>query len=137
PDDWSTQLDIGKVGAALVGVLFAYHGWMNIVPVAEEVRNPQRNLPLSLLGGTAIVIFLYLGANLAYYLIIPQPEMAMVKDTTVATVFCKSLLGPIGVAVMAAAVMCSTFGAVNGNLLVGPRLLYAMGEDRLAPRFLG
>lgn len=137
PDDWSTQLNIGNFGVALVGVLFAYHGWMNIVPVAEEVRNPQRNLPLSLLGGTVIVIFLYLGANLAYYLIIPQPEMAQLKTTTVATVFSLRLLGPIGAAAASAAVMCSTFGALNGNLLVGPRLLYAMGEDRLAPRFLG
>lgn len=137
PDDWRTQLDLGNFGAALVGVLFAYHGWMNIVPVAEEVRNPQRNLPLSLLGGTLIVIFVYLGANLAYYLIIPQAEMAKIKDTTVATAFSLRLLGPIGAAAASAAVMCSAFGALNGNLLVGPRLLYAMGEDRLAPRFLG
>jgi amino acid transporter len=124
------------VGSALVGVLFAYHGWMNVTPVAEEVRQPQRNLPLALLGGTGVVIFLYLGANLAYYLIIPQPEMAQLTKTAVATDFSLRLLGPIGAAVAALALMASTFGALNGNLLVGPRLLYAMGEDRLAPRAL-
>ncbi len=136
PASWAA-IRWGGFGTALVGVLFAYHGWMNIAPVAEEVRRPQRNLPLSLLGGTAIVIFLYLGANLAYYLIIPQPEMAQVKGTTVAIEFSLRLLGPIGAAAAAAAVMASTFGALNGNLLVGPRVLYAMGEDRLAPRALG
>jgi amino acid transporter len=127
----------GGMGAALLGVLFAYHGWMNVAPVAEEVARPQRNIPLALLGGTAVVIFLYLGANLAYYLIIPRPEMAAVRNTTVATVFSERLLGPIGAAVTSAAVMCSTFGALNGNLLAGPRMLFAMGEDRLAPRWLG
>jgi amino acid transporter len=136
PRTWDS-ISWGGVGTALLGVLFAYHGWMNIAPVAGEVHHPQRNLPLALLGGTATVIFLYLGANLAYYLIIPQPEMATLKETTVATVFSERLLGPIGAAVASAAVMCSTFGALNGNLLVGPRVLYAMGEDGLAPRFLG
>lgn len=129
-------IDWSKFGAALVGVLWAYHGWMNIAPVAEEVRNPNRNIPISLLGGVAIIIFLYLSANLAYYLIIPRPEMAEMRTTTVATEFSLRLLGPIGAAAASAAVMCSVFGALNGNLLVGPRLLYAMGEDGLAPRAL-
>ena len=71
----------------MVGVLWAYHGWMHIAPVAEEVRNPQRNIPLSLLGGVGIIIFLYLGANFAYYLIIPREEMAGLTQTTVATDF--------------------------------------------------
>jgi amino acid transporter len=133
---WS-ELDFGKIGAAFLAVLWAYHGWMNVAPVAEEIRNPQRNIPLALLGGVGIVMALYLGANLGYYLIIPQTEMAGIKDTTVATEFSLRLLGPIGAAVASAAVMCSVFGALNGNLLVGPRLLYAMGEDGLAPRALG
>lgn len=133
---WS-QWPLGGLGSALVGVLWAYHGWMNVAPVAEEIHHPQRNIPLALLGGVAIIITLYLGANLGYYLIIPQGEMAQIKDTTVATEFCRRLLGPIGVAVASAAVMCSVFGALNGNLLAGPRVIYAMGEDRLAPRVLG
>jgi amino acid transporter len=133
---WSA-LNFGKLGAALVGVLWAYHGWMNVTWVAEEVRQPQRNLPLALLGGVGIIIVLYLGANLGYYLIIPQEQIAAIKDTTVATRFSMLLLGNIGAAVASAAVMCSVFGALNGNLLVGPRMLYAMGEDGLAPRALG
>jgi len=149
---WQTEgpLPWRGLGAAFLGVLWAYHGWMNIAPVAEEVRTPQRNIPLSLLGGIAIVITLYLGANFAYYLIIPQDEMAKMKapdvstpaeadqnqDQTVAIGFCRRLLGPVGVGVAAATIMFSVFGALNGNLLVGPRLLYAMGEDGLAPRAL-
>jgi amino acid transporter len=136
PSDWS-QVSLAGLGTAALGVLWAYHGWMNIGWVAEEVRRPQRNLPLGLLGGVLIVIFLYLGANLAYYLIIPREEMAKLTDTPVATDFSRRLLGPIGAAVASAAVMCSVFGALNGNLLVGPRMLYAMGEDGLAPRALG
>jgi amino acid transporter len=135
PDDLR-QISLGHLATAFLGVLWAYHGWMNIAPVAEEVRHPQRNLPLALLGGVAIIITLYLGANLAYYLVIPREQMAGLKQTTVATEFSLRLLGPLGAAAASAAVMCSVFGALNGNLLVGPRLLYAMGEDGLAPRAL-
>jgi amino acid transporter len=127
---------LGGFASALLAVLWAYHGWMNIAPVAEEVRNPQRNIPIALLVGIGIIITLYLGANLAYALVIPQYQMIGLKNTTVATEFSLRVLGPLGGAAASAAVMCSVFGALNGNLLVGPRLLYAMGEDRLAPRAL-
>ena len=135
PATWSGVPVLG-LGAAFLGVYWAYHGWMNVAPVAEEVRNPQRNIPLSLLGGVGTVIFVYLGANFAYYLILSGPEMAGLQDTTTATVFSMRLLGPLGAAIASAAVMCSVFGALNGNLLVGPRLLYAMGRDGLAPTAL-
>jgi basic amino acid/polyamine antiporter, APA family len=135
PATWS-ELSIPGLGAAFLGVYWAYHGWMNIAPIAEEVRNPQRNIPLVLLAGVGTVIFLYLGANLAYYLILSGPEMAGLKDTTTAAVFSMRLLGPVGGAAAAAAVMCSVFGALNGNLLVGPRLLFAMGRDGMAPAAL-
>jgi amino acid transporter len=131
------DFNLGKMGTALVGVLWAYHGWMNIAPVAEEVRNPRRNIPLALFGGIGIIVALYLGANLSYCLVMPQSEIAAVKSTPVATEFCLRLLGPLGAAAASGAIMCSVFGALSGNLLVGPRLLYAMGEDGLAPRALG
>jgi amino acid transporter len=154
----SEDFNLGYLITALLGVLWAYHGWMNIVPVAEEIRAPQRNIPRALLGGVAIVIALYLGANLAYCLVIPQREMATMKeasrtksnetekgaapmegsrDRTVVIGFSRRLLGTAGVGLAAAVLMFSVFGALNGNLLVGPRLLYAMGEDGLAPRALG
>jgi amino acid transporter len=130
------DLSLAGLGTALLSVLWAYHGWMNIAPVAEEIRRPQRNIPLSLLGGVVIIIALYLAAAFAYFLVIPQDQMTGLKDTPVATEFSLRLLGPIGAALASGAIMCSVFGALNGNLLVGPRLLYAMGEDGLAPRWL-
>ncbi|MFM8273171.1 MAG: APC family permease, partial [Gemmata sp.] len=84
------------------------------------------------------LIALYCGANVAYNLVLPR-EAIVAKDasgqlssTPVATEFCGALLGPVGVILASAIVMTSVFGALNGNLLVGPRLLYAMGQDRLA-----
>ena len=135
---WPTWggFSLSSFGGALVGVIWAYHGWMNAAPIAEEIRNPQRNIPIALLGGILIIITLYLGANAGYYLIIPQNEMANIRNTTVVSEFCSRLLGPIGSAAASAAVMCSVFGALNGNLIVGPRLLYAMGKDGLAPQAL-
>ena len=135
PADWSA-VKWGAFGSAMVGVIWAYHGWMNIGMMAGEVKNPQRNIPRSLLVGIAILITLYCGANAAYYLIIPRLEMKELRDTTVATEFCFRLLGPTGTLIASAIVMMSVFGALNGNLLAGPRLLYAMGHDGLAPRKL-
>jgi basic amino acid/polyamine antiporter, APA family len=135
PGSWN-EVSLSGVCTAFLGVLWAYHGWMNVAPVAEEVRRPQRNLPLALIGGVVVIIALYLGANLAYALVLPRDTMAGLKETTVATAFGQELLGPLGAVAVSAAIMASTFGALNGNLLVGPRLLYAMGEDGLAPRAL-
>lgn len=149
--------------SALLAVLWAYHGWMNIAPVAEELKNPQRNIPLALLLGVGTLIALYLGTNLSYSLVLtqqemktmrdrtpdeeslrlagvrrtPQDEAVVAQDGTVAIGYCRRLLGPVGVGLAAAAIMCSVFGALNGNLLVAPRQLYAMGEDGMAPRVLG
>jgi amino acid transporter len=134
PGDW-LGVNWGLYGAALVGVLWAYNGWMNLGPVAEEIKNPRRNIPLGLFLGVLILIGLYCGANVAYYLVMPRADIAATPtDTAVATVFCTRLLGPIGGVIGSAMIMTSVFGALNGNLLVGPRLLFAMGRDRLIPR---
>jgi APA family basic amino acid/polyamine antiporter len=138
PDSWA-RLDRGyfmHLGTAFLGVLWAYHGWMSLAPIAGEVARPQRNLPLALLSGVGIIVVVYLGANLAYSLIIPHDEMAALKGTTVAAEFGRRMLGPLGGVAASAAVMISVFGALNGNLLTGPRVLYALGGDGLAPAAL-
>lgn len=135
PSDWGA-VNWAGYGAAVVAVLWAYHGWQNIGPMAEEVKNPQRNLPLALIAGVLVLITLYVSANAAYYSAIPRDEMKDLKDTTVATEFCLRLIGPVGGMVASLIVMTSAFGALNGNVLVGPRLLYAMGDDGMAPRWL-
>jgi amino acid transporter len=136
PQRWSLGL-LTSFGAALLGGMWAYHGWMNVAWLAEEVKQPQRNLPLALLAGTGLLILLYLGANLAYFLTLSQAELAMDQNKVVVAAFGQRLLGSVGVAAASAVLMCSVFGALSGNLLVGPRLLYAMAEDGLAPRALG
>lgn len=135
PSDWS-QVNWSRYGAAVVAVLWAYHGWMNIGPIAEEVKQPQRNIPLALLGGVLALIALYVGANIAYYTAVPREEMQALTNTTVATEYCLRLIGPLGLVIASLIVMMSVLGSLNGNILVAPRLLYAMGEDRLAPASL-
>jgi amino acid transporter len=135
PSAWGA-VKWGAFGAAMVGVIWAYHGWMNIGMMAGEVKDPHRNIPLSLIVGIFVLITLYCGANAAYYTVIPRDQMKELRDTTVATEFCFRLLGPVGALIASAIVMISVFGALNGNLLVGPRLLFAMGHDGLAPRKL-
>ncbi len=135
PGDW-LGVNWGAFGAALVGIFFAYHGWMNVAPVAEEIKNPSRNLPLAFIAGVFTVIVLYVGANLAYYSIIPRADLIKLTDRTVVGEFSFRLLGPVGLVLASTAVMISVFGALNGNMLGGPRLLFAMGRDGLAPRSL-
>ena len=135
PADW-TAFDTGKYLAAMVAVLWAYHGWMNVGPVAEEVRNPGRNIPLSLLGGVLALIALYVGANFAYLTVIPSSEMAGLKNTAVSTEFGLRLLGPAGAVIASGILMLSVFGSLNGNLLVGPRTLFAMARERMVPESL-
>ena len=135
PAEWG-GVNWSLFGGGLIGIFWAYHGWMNIAPVAGEVKNPQRNIPLALFCGVFSIIILYCTVNLAYYLVIPRAEIAALKDRTVAGEFSFRLLGPIGLVLASSAIMLSVFGSLNGNLLVGPRLLYAMGKDGLAPRSL-
>jgi len=133
PSNWET-FRWSQLGGAMVGVLWAYHGWMNITPVAEEVRNPNRNIPRSLIIGTMLVTLLYVSVNYAYAMVVPRAEMAGLKNTAVATVFSAKLLGDVGLLLASGALMVSVFGSLNGNLLVGPRLLFAMARDGLAPK---
>lgn len=134
----ASRLQFGPLASAFLGILWAYHGWMNLAPIAEEVREPNRNLPLALLLGVGVVTFLYVGANFAYCSTLPSAELAALQQTgtPAATAFFLRYLGPIGTLVASAALACSAFGALNGNLMVGPRLLYAMGGDGLAPASL-
>src|SRR5262249_8403148 len=116
PGSW-LGVDWSLFGGALIGIFFAYHGWMNVAPVAEEVTNPNRNLPLALFVGVFTVIVLYVSANFAYYLVIPHDEIVKLKQRTVVGEFAFRLIGPVGLVLASTAVMISVFGALNGNLL--------------------
>ncbi|HLY16072.1 MAG TPA: amino acid permease, partial [Bryobacteraceae bacterium] len=125
------------VGVAMVGSLFSADAWNNVTFTAGEVRNPRRNLPISLALGVAIVMALYISANFVYLNVLPFEGIQHAPEDRVATAAVKQILGPSGVQVMAAAIMVSCFGCVNGLLLAGARVYYAMALDRLFFRKAG
>jgi APA family basic amino acid/polyamine antiporter len=125
-----------RFGVVLLAVLWAYNGWHGVTQVAEEVRDPQRNIPWALLGGVGLLILLYVSANLAYHGVLSMSDLAAAKDHA-AEKMVQSLLGRPGAAMMSAVIMCSTFGGINSNLLLGPRVAYAMGRDGVVFHSLG
>lgn len=136
PADWAA-FDLGAFAVAMVAVMWPYNGWSNAAAVAGDVRDPQRNIPRAFVGGVVLLIVVYSAVNVSYYLVIPAAEMATLKDTPVATEVCARLLGPVGTLAASAAIMVSVFGALGGNMLVGPRGVYALSRDGLAPAALG
>jgi amino acid transporter len=116
-------------GLALVSILWAYDGWADVAFVSGEVRDPQRNLPRALFIGTATVVVLYLAANLVYAHVIPLTQMP--GSPLIAADAAKIVVGQPGVVFVSAAVMISTFGTLNGSMMTGPRVFFAMAEDRL------
>ena len=133
---------ITLVGVAMVGSLFAMDAWNNVTFTAAEVKNPSRNLPLSLALGTGVVILLYTLANFAYLRVLPlsgDPQGTTVlsrgiefaADGRVGTAAMQVIFGPSGALLMAVAILVSTFGCNNGLILSGARIYYAMAKDGL------
>ncbi len=126
-----TGTTVRLVGVAMVGSLFSADAWNNVTFTAGEVRNPKRNLPLSLALGVGVVCALYIGAQYVYLSVLPFPEIQNAAQDRVATAAALRMLGPVAVEVMAVAIMISTFGCANGLILSGARVYYAMAKDRL------
>jgi APA family basic amino acid/polyamine antiporter len=128
-------------GLALVLVIWAFDGWNNVTFVAGEVRNPGRNIPRALFLGTLFITALYLLTNVVYLLALPIEEMSGI--VRIAEKAATALFGGPGAAALSAAVLVSIFGSLNGSILVGPRIYYAMARDglffkrvsRVHPRF--
>jgi APA family basic amino acid/polyamine antiporter len=116
---------------AQVGSLFSSDAWNNITFTAGEVKNPRRNLPLSLALGTGLVTALYLLANLAYLCLLPLAQIQHAPDDRVATAAMDAVFHGAGPVIMAVAIMISTFGCNNGIILSGARVYYAMAKDGL------
>ncbi len=134
--DW-TFTTIRIVGVAMVGALFSSDAWNNVTFTAGEVRNPRRNLPLSLALGVGVVSALYLACNYVYLSVLPLEAIQQAAEDRVATAVAAATLGSAGVAWMAAAIMVSTFGCLNGMILAGARVYYAMALDGLFFRAAG
>jgi basic amino acid/polyamine antiporter, APA family len=125
------------VGVGMVGALFSSDAWNNVTFTAGEVRNPRRNLPLSLALGVLVVSALYIGSNLVYLNALTLPQIQAAEQDRVATAAAFRMFGPGAVQLMAAAIMISTFGCANGMILAGARVYYAMAKDRLFFRKAG
>ncbi len=119
------------VGVAMVGALFSSDSWHVVTFTAGEVKNPKRNLPLSLALGVLSVSVLYIGCNLIYLMALPLPAIQHAAEDRVATTVIAQILGPVATQLMAIAVMVSTFGCNNGLILAGARVYYAMAGDGL------
>jgi len=120
---------IARFGLALVSVLWVYDGWADVSFVGGEVKDPEKNLPRVLIAGTLIIIALYLLANVAYLAVLPVEEIRHSK--LVAADVADKLVGAAGVAFVSVAVMISTFGTLNGSVMTGSRVLFAMAADGL------
>lgn len=135
---WSTPEDgLGgglwkALGIAMIAVLWPYDGWINLGPVAEEIREPQRNIPRAMTLGLLLIILVYVGANLCYHLVLTMSEVAATK--AVASDMFQTLFGERGRIIASLGVMCSTFGAVNSNMITGPRIYLAVARDGLLHR---
>ncbi len=124
-------------GVAQVGSLFSADAWNNIGFTAAEVKNPKRDVALSMAFGTLIVITLYCLANLAYLCTLPLAQIQNAPDDRVASAALAAVFGPAGAAIMAVAIIISTFGCNNGLILAGARVSYAMARDGLFFRSTG
>jgi basic amino acid/polyamine antiporter, APA family len=115
--------------AALVAALWAYDGWNNVSMVSSEIKNPQRNLPIALIVGTLTVMAIYLGANLAYFYVLPAEVVA--SSDRVAAEMMRRIWDAPGANAVSIAAMISIFAALNGSILSGARVPFAMARDKL------
>jgi basic amino acid/polyamine antiporter, APA family len=122
-------------GIALVAVLFAYEGWHIVSFVAGEMKRPQLDLPRGLFYGTATVMLIYLAANLGYYHLLSPAEIQ--GSNAVAAFAVGKLLGPIAKVFISFLILVSILGSMNGLILTGPRVYYAMARDGVFPRVFG
>ncbi len=122
---------LGAIAAAMVGSIFSSDAWNNVTFIAGEVKNPQRNIGLSLFLGTLIVTLIYVAANLMYISVLPLQEIASAPQDRVAVAASTPIFGTIGAYVIAVMIMISTFGCNNGLILAGARVYYTMAKDGL------
>jgi APA family basic amino acid/polyamine antiporter len=119
------------VCVAQVGSLFSADAWFSVTYIAGEVKEPKRTIPLALLFGAGLVILLYLLANVAYLCVLPLDKIQHAPDDRVGTAVMATVFRGAGAGIMAFAILISTFGCVNGLVLSGARVYYAMAQDGL------
>ncbi len=125
-------------GAAMLGALWGYDGWNNLSLVAGEVENPKRNIPLALIGGTILIIILYVFVNAAYFYVLTPTEIASVsKDSSVAREVAVRFFGAGALVLITGGLMLSSLGTLHTSILAGSRVPFAMAEDGVMFKSLG
>jgi basic amino acid/polyamine antiporter, APA family len=127
----TTLASVGAIAAAMVGSIFSSDAWNNVTFIAGEIKNPQRNIGLSLFLGTLIVTFIYVTANVMYTAVLPLSEIAFAEKARVAVAASTAIFGNVGTIIIAVMIMVSTFGCNNGLILAGARVYYTMAKDGL------
>jgi APA family basic amino acid/polyamine antiporter len=122
---------LGAIASAMVGSIFSSDAWNNVTFIAGEIKNPRRNIGLSLLMGTLIVTIIYVAANLVYLSVLSKNELAFAPENRVAVAAAQAIFGNAGTIIIAVMIMISTFGCNNGLILAGARVYYTMAHDRL------
>ena len=122
---------LGAIAASMVGSIFSSDAWNNVTFIAGEIKNPKRNIGLSLFLGTFIVTVIYVCANLMYTAVLPLHDIAFAPQDRVAVAAANSMFGNMGTYVIAVMIMISTFGCNNGLILAGARVYYSMAKDGL------
>ncbi|MGZ3762486.1 MAG: APC family permease, partial [Mucilaginibacter sp.] len=122
---------LGAVAASMVGSIFSSDSWNNVTFIAGEMKNPQRNIGLSLFLGTLIVTIIYISANVMYTAVLPLHDIATASKDRVAVSAAQVIFGYAGTYVIAVMIMISTFGCNNGLIMAGARVYYTMAKDGL------
>jgi len=128
---------------ALVPVMWTYDGWSNLSFIGGEVKDPGRNMPRALILGTSAIVLIYLLVNAAYLWLLPVPAIAAAERVAATAAMQIPMFGTAGAAIIAGIVMVSCFGSVNGSMMTGPRVFFAMSDRgllfplvaRVSPRF--
>ena len=128
---YTTMAALGAVAAAMVGSIFSSDSWNNVTFIAGEIKNPKRNIGLSLFLGTLIVTLIYLATNIMYTAVLPLHEIAIAEKDRVAVAASHEIFGNAGTIIIALMIMISTFGCNNGLILAGARVYYTMAKDGL------
>jgi len=131
PEHGLTAALLAAMGAAMVGSLFSMDAWNNVGFASGELKRPEKDVPFAMAAGVSLVVILYVLANLAYLVVLPQAAIETAPQDRVGTLALQTIFGETGLYIMAAAIVISTFGCNNGLILAGARVYYAMARDSL------
>lgn len=134
--DSTIQFTWSGFGVAMIAALWAFDGWNNLPMAAGEVNKPEKTLPFALIWGTIGILLIYGMANVGYFYALPFENIVGDSTLPVATRAAETFLGSNGVVILSLAFVISAVGAMNGSILTGARVPYAMAQEKLFPQFL-